>query len=183
MIFRNVDSKLYKIELDGEDDSQFMSQQGDSSDFIQISESALPKINDGREIPEYFYLLTDKGISIDMETTNKKWIKYEQKQTEKYIYAYYSERKQSQDNVWFVILLYKLKLKNKDIERTISTYVTMVDKDTPVEELGIESDYPDDFSDYIKLVKISVRREWLVNCINEYHNAVKELREPVFKEM
>ena len=99
-----------------------------------------------------------------------------------YIYAYYSQKKQAQDEKWVSAYTTKLKAKGiKDLEKQI---VVITGRFFDGESLkDILKDVPDEQKKYFeKLVKVAIRTEWAERCIIEGKLAIKENREPVYPD-
>jgi hypothetical protein len=100
-----------------------------------------------------------------------------------YIYAYYPAKKQAQDNGWKDNFRTKLVAGGvADIDTQIVTLATSFLKGKTLDEVlkGVDSKVKPMFE---KLVKIAVKSEWMLDCINAGKTVIKnnvEADYPVF---
>ena len=83
MVFRNVDSKLYRIKTNIKDEDLFI-KKNPTLNLIKVTQSELP-LYDGEEVDEVFYILDTDSIIIDKERTDKRVQEYKEEKKERYL--------------------------------------------------------------------------------------------------
>ena len=83
MIFRNVDSKLYRIKTNIKDEDLFI-KKNPTLNLIKVSQGELP-LYGGEEVDEVFYMLDIDSIIIDKERTDKRVQEYREEKKERYL--------------------------------------------------------------------------------------------------
>jgi len=186
MIFRIKNGKLYKINLNGRREDEFLkAQEGGKVEFIKVSIWDLPKLpkSEKRSFSEVFYKLNTKGkIVIDKERTEQKWVEDKYEELKNYIYTFYPPVKQQSDvsdKVYFETLL---KAKNyKNIELQLVNAVTEFLQGKTFDEILTENKVADvDKGPILQLLKLSIRTTWVINCKKELKQAISEKREPKY---
>lgn len=186
MIFRIKDGKLYKINLNGRSEEEFLkAQEGGKVEFIKVSIWDLPKLpkNEKRSFSEVLYKLNAKGkIVIDKERTEQKWIEDKYKELEDYIYSHYPPVKQQSDTSDKVYYETLLKSKNyKDVELQLVNGVESYLKGKAIDEILNDNNISDEDREPItQLLKLGIRVTWVINCKKELKQAISEKREPKY---
>ena len=83
MVFRNVDSKLYRIKTNIKDEDLFI-KKNPTLNLIKVSQGELP-LYGGEEVDEVFYMLDIDSIIIDKERTEKRVQEYREEKKERYL--------------------------------------------------------------------------------------------------
>ena len=126
---------------------------------------------------------TDDELNSKLDELNYiSFIEIKYLELEKYIYSFYTNAKQNQDEKW--VSSYTTKLKAYGVESLELKVVDMVKlylDGSTLEE--VISPVDDAFKPYFeKLVKIALRTEWAEQCIIEGKLAISENRDPQYDE-
>ena len=101
---------------------------------------------------------------------------------ENHIYANYPQIKQQQDNGWVSNFTTKLVANGvTDLDKKIVQLTTLFFSGKTLDE--VLADIDEELKPkYKKLVKVAVKNEWALKCIQEGKKAIAENREPVYPE-